>query len=330
MPLVLRPELREYPDSMVENCGSKLSEMRGDPRLKRMPAWHSIEKALSSTSTLDWQYQWDYKWSMGESCEEGGAWQEHINDPDRIARFQTWLASRKETYIATVSHFGTVNNVLNRGPWTAGKAKKPVHEPNKAAAWPAGGVTKMFNMQNAGWVAVLYTMLSQEEIHASHAAAKARVAEAAPNGALGASPPGGLGALPPEGNASKGGKGRRGCSHGSRHGRNHSRLKRHGNCTHWRHRGQTHMVEANVSSNSKQHGHHHHTRALGAAGPDVGDIHSEDHGHQSHHSHKLGNQSRHRKREHHGRRPRKHQHRHPNLANGSKEHPTPTATPEER
>ena len=88
----------------------------------------------------------------------GGGYIDHVESPTRIEEFRVWLAERPEQRIATVSHWGTINNLLNREPWADAEGRDGRERTGKqAAAWPDGGMARVFEMPNAGWVAVVAT-----------------------------------------------------------------------------------------------------------------------------------------------------------------------------
>lgn len=130
--LVVRPEMREFDPTMKENQGSTLPELRVSAALKNLSRWPTIQKALSEESTKDWSANWDEKWARG-----GPECAKHIRDKSRLKAFGTWLQSRPETHIATVSHFGTILKFMMGASWPI------VNAPDKPPMMP-----------NAGWVVV--------------------------------------------------------------------------------------------------------------------------------------------------------------------------------
>ena len=124
----------------LENRGRTLAELRQDPVLTQWPA---VEHALSEKATADWEEAWD-----AGGFAQGPKWQSHCADPERLAQFKLWLSRRSERRVAVVSHFGTINNLMNREPWTEGKERHP----QPASFWPEGGIVRRFNIPNAGWV----------------------------------------------------------------------------------------------------------------------------------------------------------------------------------
>ena len=146
--LIIRPELREFWSDNIENSGRPLPELRQCPRLRCLPQWAAVEGALSDEVNGDWASQWNHSWANTERHPRG--WREHCADPDRLRAFGEWLASQHDRYVAIVSHIGTINNILNREPWTHGR---PRHR-QPADFWPEDGIVRRFNIRNAGWVAV--------------------------------------------------------------------------------------------------------------------------------------------------------------------------------
>lgn len=147
--LVIRPELREVFPLLPEDRGRTITELRSCHRLRALARWSDIEQALSDEATSAWRDNWDSKWAKGAD----GAWQAHCRNPQRFSSFMSWLSSRSESMIAIVSHWGTINNMLNREPWVEGYQKILVPEWFDKETWP-DGLGKRFNMPNCGWVAV--------------------------------------------------------------------------------------------------------------------------------------------------------------------------------
>lgn len=147
--LVIRPELREYFADYVEQSGRTLCELRRCPKLHALAQWPVVEKALSDEATADWREQWDILWANAGV----GSWQAHCSDPVRMEALRAWLSKRLEARIATVSHWGTINNFLNRQPWTEGLSREPFPWPHERNEWPAGGLVRMFDIPNCGWIA---------------------------------------------------------------------------------------------------------------------------------------------------------------------------------
>lgn len=155
--LVIRPELREFGGTLQENRGSTLEQLLKSPHLKALARWEDVKKALSPSKSPGigsdaWGKQWSEKWATAD-----GSWEKHCNDPSRLASFATWLAANDDKLIATVSHWGTINNILNREPWTECLPRKPVPRSLVPSAWPQCGLAKLLTVPNAGWVAVAET-----------------------------------------------------------------------------------------------------------------------------------------------------------------------------
>ncbi|CAK0820298.1 unnamed protein product [Prorocentrum cordatum] len=151
MQLVIRPELREVHPDVHENSGRPVEELRKSPDLTGLPCYRQVMAALADDEAADWRADWDEQWARGSN----GAWQAHVSDPQRLVDFQTWIAERSETRIATVSHWGTINNIMNREPWTEGLDREQVRDSwGPDATWPVGGIVRKFSLPNCGWVAV--------------------------------------------------------------------------------------------------------------------------------------------------------------------------------
>jgi len=148
--LVIRPELREYFADFQDARGRPVPELRQCPRLQALAQWPSVAAALSDEATADWREAWDCTWAGGPD----GAWQAHCNDGKRVHAFAAWLQGRAETRIATVSHWGTINNFLNRQPWTVSLARRELPWPHDRSSWPPGGLAHMFDVPNCAWIAV--------------------------------------------------------------------------------------------------------------------------------------------------------------------------------
>ncbi|CAE8656431.1 unnamed protein product, partial [Polarella glacialis] len=132
-----------FPDNN-ENQGRPVAELRCCPVLRELRAWPAVRKALSDEATVDWREKWDSEWARGDG------WQEHCGAGCRLDSYADWLASRPETMVAVVCHFGTINNILNSEPWAKGLPRSG--DPTR---WPCGGLAKRFAVPNCGWVAAL-------------------------------------------------------------------------------------------------------------------------------------------------------------------------------
>lgn len=110
VPLIIRPELREFFPTLIEDRGRTVAELRADRRLRQLRAWPALERALSDSATASWRAEWDAR------LAGGGAWQQHVLDGGRCVEFKEFMSKRAERFIATVSHWGTINNLVNREP----------------------------------------------------------------------------------------------------------------------------------------------------------------------------------------------------------------------
>jgi len=154
--LVIRPEIREFFPLLIEDSGRPLPELRESKELRKLKAWPKFKDALSSTRTWNWEKQWNTAWAQGED----GAWEEHCGDGHRLTEFNEWLVDRPQRFVAIVSHYGTINNMLNREPWADGLPRSPIPSGWKPAeGWPAGGIARMFGMPNAGWIAAVLSRI---------------------------------------------------------------------------------------------------------------------------------------------------------------------------
>lgn len=144
--LVVRPELREYFPRLQEDRGRKIAELLACEKLQALPAWPCVKVALQEAAASSWSEHWDKEWAFGSSYEQ------HVNDPARASAAVAWLLEQPETEIATVSHWGTINNILNREPWSEGLQRTPVCRTWGPMAWPKGGLVKKFEMPNCGWI----------------------------------------------------------------------------------------------------------------------------------------------------------------------------------
>ena len=164
VPLCVRPELREYFPRLMEDRGRPLAQLRQCPVLRALPNPELIAGALSKAATADWQGAWDSSWACGDG------WKAHCGAPADIAiesslrpimasirtrrafegsrplsaddgerseAFTRWLAAQPAERIATVSHWGTMNNLLNRHPCieASGLERRPT-KASWGAAWP--------------------------------------------------------------------------------------------------------------------------------------------------------------------------------------------------
>ena len=106
--LVILPDLREYFSNLVECKGRTTTELLQCEALRALPAWTAIEKALSGPQAALWSAEWDQKQACGDD------WQAHVDSGDRMERLREWILSQHEKQIVTVSHYGTIDNFLNR------------------------------------------------------------------------------------------------------------------------------------------------------------------------------------------------------------------------
>lgn len=163
--LVIRPEIREFWPDNIENCGRSLAELRRCPKITSLPAYaEAVQGALSEEATAKWSEAWDGGQADGAGGIGDQGWRDHCGSGTRIEEFRSWLAGRSEDRIAVVSHWGAINNVLNREPWARSVAEheKEFRDINDddtwtcgyTGVWAEGGLAQMFGMPNCGWVAV--------------------------------------------------------------------------------------------------------------------------------------------------------------------------------
>ena len=157
VPLVVRPELREFFPNLASSAGRPLPLLRGDPAIRALPNADVILAALSDEACAGWREEWDL-WQANGQC-----WPCHSGEPQRIDAFKAWLLEQPSCCIATVSHFGTVNALVNREPCieAGGLVRQP---PEQIAAnpfaWklgvlPADGGVRI-DVKNCGSVTLVY------------------------------------------------------------------------------------------------------------------------------------------------------------------------------
>eukprot|EP00931_Biecheleriopsis_adriatica_P013091 TRINITY_DN114419_c0_g1_i1.p1 TRINITY_DN114419_c0_g1~~TRINITY_DN114419_c0_g1_i1.p1 ORF type:complete len:342 (-),score=67.87 TRINITY_DN114419_c0_g1_i1:4-1005(-) len=148
--LVIRPELREFFPDNNENQGRPVAQLLACPQLQALTSWPRVEEALCEDATLEWRQQWDSCWAQGS----GGEWQKHCGSLSRLLDFRAWLSRSRETTVAVVAHFGSINNLLNLEPWADGRERELPWRGVIPAA--AGGLAKRFALENCSWVAFLH------------------------------------------------------------------------------------------------------------------------------------------------------------------------------
>ena len=129
-----------------------LPALRACPRLASLGCWGVVRRALSEQATADWGEAWD----AGQAQGGGGAWQAHCVCGERMEAFRLWLAARAEKRVAVVSHWGAINNLLNREPWADARRRFGVGRDWFPESWHPEGLAQMFALPNAGWVALEY------------------------------------------------------------------------------------------------------------------------------------------------------------------------------
>ena len=155
VPLVVRPELREFFPGLMEDRGRPLAALRTCPSIISLPNFPVIAAALSDRSTEGWRAAWD----GGQAC--GPEWRSHVGCGARIDAFKVWLAQQPARRVATVSHWGTVNNCISREPRaieasgrTLEKLLEKAHVLTPQEGWPVKG--SLINLSNCGWVAAVF------------------------------------------------------------------------------------------------------------------------------------------------------------------------------
>jgi broad specificity phosphatase PhoE len=161
VPLVVRPELREFFPNLASSAGRPLPLLREDPAIRALPNADIILAALSDEACAGWREEWD-SWQANGTC-----WQCHSGQ-NRIDAFKEWLLEQPSRCIATVSHFGTVNALVNREPCIqAFYRQTPEQFAANPFAWklgvlPAEGGVRI-DVKNCGNVALVY-----EEVSLTH------------------------------------------------------------------------------------------------------------------------------------------------------------------
>jgi hypothetical protein len=166
VPLVLRPELREFFPKLASSAGRPLPLLRWDPAIRarsRDPAIRALPNAgvflaaLSDEACAGWREEWDL-WQANGQC-----WPCHSGEPHRIDVCKAWLLEQPSCCIATVSHFGTVNTLVNREPCIeAGGLVRQTPEQIAANpfAWKLGVLpaesSVRIDVKNYGSVALVY------------------------------------------------------------------------------------------------------------------------------------------------------------------------------
>ena len=153
VPLCIRPDLREFFPRLTEDCGRTLPDLRRCASLRALPNWSAISEALSDESTAEWQRSWDDE----QAC--GSGWRDHCADGERCTSFVQWLAAQPAERIATVSHWGMINNLLNRYSCieaTPGLARHPAPS-SWGKAWPSQIAS--LDVENCSFVATLADVL---------------------------------------------------------------------------------------------------------------------------------------------------------------------------
>ncbi|EOD15806.1 hypothetical protein EMIHUDRAFT_119243 [Emiliania huxleyi CCMP1516] len=166
VPLVVRPELREFFPNLAQDAGRPLAALRSDPAIRALPNASVVLSALSNEACAQWRHEWD-EWQANGSATGARArsWQAHCADGGRIADFKAWLHGQGHTFVATVSHYGTVNALVNHEPCVeaSGQPRRPAEEVGgrNAFAWrlgvlpPEGGMK--ISMPNCGHLALVYS-----------------------------------------------------------------------------------------------------------------------------------------------------------------------------
>lgn len=163
-PLVVRPELREYFGHLIEARGRPIEQLLAEPSLRALPSWPAVEAALAPEATRHWRQAWDAE------LADGAGWRGHADDGARCAAFKRWLSEQPQARVATVSHWGTVNNLVNREPCIEARGLERESPPPAwvraggwgPQSWPAGGV-HLLQMPNAGHVAAVYSLEQEQE-----------------------------------------------------------------------------------------------------------------------------------------------------------------------
>ena len=175
VPLVIRPELREFFPNLAQSRGRQLAAIRSDPAVAALPNQGIVQAALSDDACEDWRHEWDTWQACGlpaataAALQAGGkptGWQVHSGDGKRIAAFKGWLAQQPHQRVATVSHFGTCNALVNHEPCVeaSGLPRQPAEEIGiNAFAWRLGVLPEengfrgtRVEMPNCGHIVLVY------------------------------------------------------------------------------------------------------------------------------------------------------------------------------
>ena len=87
----------------------------------------------------------------------------HADDGARCVAFKRWLSEQRQTRVATVSHWGTVNNMANREPCIEARGLEREAPPPawvKAGGWSSRSwppAVHLLQMPNAGHVAMVFS-----------------------------------------------------------------------------------------------------------------------------------------------------------------------------
>lgn len=91
-------------------------------------------------------------------------WRSHICNTNRLQEFKhDFLNKQWQNHqgIAVVSHYGTINNYLNRENWANATDTDDIQlqkfelPPVVGDWWPAEGIARRFNIPNCGWISLL-------------------------------------------------------------------------------------------------------------------------------------------------------------------------------
>ena len=143
VPLVVRPEIREYFPDSCENLGRPLADVASNQDLRELPAWGVVAAALEDAMASEWAAEWD------GSTAQGPGSQAHSSDVLRAEAFKAWLMARPEQTIAAVCHWGTINVFVNHEPCIAEEAKTH-HNPR------LGQAIEWLDVPNVGFRPAVY------------------------------------------------------------------------------------------------------------------------------------------------------------------------------
>lgn len=182
VPLVVRPELREFFPNLAQDRARPLAALRSDATIAALPNAPVVLAALSDLACEEWRQEWDTWQACGlpaastATLEAGGqptGWQVHCGDGSRIEAFKAWLVKQPHARVATVSHFGTCNALVNYEPCVeaSGLTRQPADTIGiNPFAWRLGVLPAehgfrgtRVEMPNCGHVVLVYSEVTPDD-----------------------------------------------------------------------------------------------------------------------------------------------------------------------